>query len=156
MTTKIFNIKSALTARIIYKNISLFLNRLDKSNTLSGGAPQPPFIKIISKVGCKSGSKTRFISISTFSYINLNNSKDLYNYINLCVNNFTKHMDQYSPITPNELYLNYAYINKTEYKNKFKYNKNGDSLYYKFTIFYNIYNRTNVFLTRILKYSLLY
>ena len=31
-------------------------------------------------------------------------------------------MDQYSPITPNELYLNYAYINKTEYKNKFKYN----------------------------------
>ena len=50
MTTKIFNIKSALTARIIYKNISLFLNRLDKSNTLSGGAPQPPFIKIISKV----------------------------------------------------------------------------------------------------------
>ena len=128
MTTKIFNIKSALTARIIYKNISLFLNRLDKSNTLSGGAPQPPFIKIISKVGCKgsgsaaSGTKTRFISISTFSYINLNNSKDLYNYINLCVNNFTKHMDQYSPITPNELYLNYAYINKTEYKNKFKYN----------------------------------
>ena len=75
MTTKIFNIKSALTARIIYKNISLFLNRLDKSNTLSGGAPQPPFIKIISKVGCKgsgsaaSGTKTRFISISTFSYI---------------------------------------------------------------------------------------
>ena len=50
MTTKIFNIKSALTARIIYKNISLFLNQLDKSNTLSGGAPQPPFIKIISKV----------------------------------------------------------------------------------------------------------
>ena len=50
MTTKIFNIKSALTARIIYKNISLFLNRLDKSNTLSDGAPQPPFIKIISKV----------------------------------------------------------------------------------------------------------
>ena len=92
MTTKIFNIKSALTARIIYKNISLFLNRLDKSNTLSGGAPQPPFIKIISKVvgggASKSGSKTRFISISTFSYINLNNSKDLYNYINLCVNNF--------------------------------------------------------------------
>ena len=76
----------------------------------------------------KSGSKTRFISISTFSYINLNNSKDLYNYINLCVaepNNFNKHMGaepQYSPITPNELYLNYAYINKTEYKNKFKYN----------------------------------
>ena len=98
---KIFNIKAgggagatgtALNARIIYKNISLFLNRLDKSNTLSGGAPQPPFIKIISKVvgggASKSGTKTRFISISTFSYINLNNSKDLYNYINLCVNNF--------------------------------------------------------------------
>ena len=31
-------------------------------------------------------------------------------------------MDQYSPITPNELYLNYSYIGKTEYKNKFKYN----------------------------------
>ena len=105
---KIFNIKAgggagatgtALNARIIYKNISLFLNRLDKSNTLSGGAPQPPFIKIISKVvgggASKSGSKTRFISISTFSYINLNNSKDLYNYINLCVaepNNFNKHL----------------------------------------------------------------
>ena len=102
MTTKIFNIKSALTARIIYKNISLFLNQLDKSNTLSGGAPQPPFIKIISKVvgggASKSGGgglKTSFISISTFSYIDLSNSKDLYNYINLCVaepNNFNKHM----------------------------------------------------------------
>ena len=125
---KIFNIKAsgasgtALTARIIYKNLSLFLSRLDKSTAST------QFIKIIRKVGCKgsgsaaSGTKTRFISISTFSYINLNNSKDLYNYINLCVNNFTKHMDQYSPITPNELYLNYAYINKTEYKNKFKYN----------------------------------
>ena len=124
MTTKIFNIKSALNARIIYKNLSLFLNRLDKS-TVSAGSASTQFIKIISKVGCKTGGKTRFISISTFSYINLNNSKDLYNYINLCVaepNNFNKHMDQYSPITPNELYLNYAYINKTEYKNKFKYN----------------------------------
>ena len=58
MTTKIFNIKSALTARIIYKNISLFLNRLDKSNTLSGGAPQPPFIKIISKVVGGGASKS--------------------------------------------------------------------------------------------------
>ena len=103
MTTKIFNIKAsgaALTARIIYKNISLFLNRLDKSNTLSGGAPQPPFIKIISKVGCKSGGgglKTRFISISTFSYINLNNS-------NLCVaepNNFNKHMGGAEPRSHN-------------------------------------------------------
>ena len=128
---KIFNIKAsgasgtALNARIIYKNLSLFLSRLDKSTAST------QFIKIISKVGCKgsgsaaSGTKTRFISISTFSYINLNNSKDLYNYINLCVaepNNFNKHMDQYSPITPNELYLNYSYIGKTEYNNKFKYN----------------------------------
>ena len=38
MTTKIFNIKSALTARIIYKNISLFLNQLDKILCL----PLPP------------------------------------------------------------------------------------------------------------------
>ena len=120
MITKIFNIKSALNARIIYKNISLFLNRLDKSTASASAASQ--FIKIISKVGCKTGEKTRFISISTFSYLDLNNKTDLTNYINLCVNNFNKHMDQYSPITPNELYLNYSYIGKTEYKNKFKYN----------------------------------
>ena len=85
MQTKIFNIKAAgtaLNARIIYKNLSLFLNRLDKSNAAQ------PFIKIISKVGCKSGTKTRFISISTFSYLDLNNKTDLSNYINLCVNNF--------------------------------------------------------------------
>ena len=103
MTTKIFNIKSALTARIIYKNISLFLNRLDKSNTLSAsGTAGRSHVKIISKVvgggASKSGGgglKTSFISISTFSYIDLSNSKDLYNYINLCVaepNNFNKHM----------------------------------------------------------------
>ena len=55
MTTKIFKMKSALTARIIYKNISLFLNRLDKSNTLSA---QPPFIKIISKVVGGGASKS--------------------------------------------------------------------------------------------------
>ena len=103
MITKIFNIKSALNARIIYKNISLFLSRLDKS-TASGSAGSAPtqFIKIISKVvgggASKSGGgglKTSFISISTFSYIDLSNSKDLYNYINLCVaepNNFNKHM----------------------------------------------------------------
>ena len=100
MTTKIFNIKSALTARIIYKNISLFLSRLDKSTASGSAATQ--FIKIISKVvgggASKSGGgglKTSFISISTFSYIDLSNSKDLYNYINLCVaepNNFNKHM----------------------------------------------------------------
>ena len=95
---KIFNIKAsgasgtALNARIIYKNLSLFLSRLDKS-TASGSAPTQ-FIKIISKVGCKgsgsaaSGAKTRFISISTFSYLDLNNKTDLTNYINLCVNNF--------------------------------------------------------------------
>ena len=89
---KIFNIKAsgaALNARIIYKNISLFLSRLDKS-TASGSAGSAPtqFIKIISKVGCKTGDKTRFISISTFSYLDLNNKTDLTNYINLCVNNF--------------------------------------------------------------------
>ena len=89
---KIFNIKAsgasgtALNARIIYKNLSLFLNRLDKS-TVSGSAATQ-FIKIISKVGCKTGDKTRFISISTFSYLDLNNKTDLTNYINLCVNNF--------------------------------------------------------------------
>ena len=89
MTTKIFNIKSALTARIIYKNLSLFLSRLDKSTASGSAATQ--FIKIISKVGCKGstrGEKTRFISISTFSYLDLNNKTDLTNYINLCVNNF--------------------------------------------------------------------
>ena len=57
---KIFNIKAgggagatgtALNARIIYKNISLFLNRLDKSNTLSAsGTAGRSHVKIISKV----------------------------------------------------------------------------------------------------------
>ena len=102
MTTKIFNIKSALTARIIYKNISLFLNQLDKNTLPASGTAGRSHVKIISKVvgggASKSGGgglKTSFISISTFSYIDLSYSKDLYNYINLCVaepNNFNKHM----------------------------------------------------------------
>ena len=108
---KIFNIKAgggagatgtALNARIIYKNISLFLNQLDKNTLPASGTAGRSHVKIISKVvrggASKSGGgglKTSFISISTFSYIDLSNSKDLYNYINLCVaepNNFNKHM----------------------------------------------------------------
>ena len=53
MTTKIFNIKSALTARIIYKNISLFLNRLDKSNSLPPAGRS--HIKIVVKFSYKTG-----------------------------------------------------------------------------------------------------
>ena len=165
MQTKIFNIKAAgtaLNARIIYKNLSLFLNRLDKSNTL---AASQPFIKIISKVGCKSGggtqrSSTRFISISTFSYLDLNNKTDLTNYINLCVNNFNKHMDQYSPITPNELYLNYSYIGKTEYNNKFKYNswapKTVDFTEFDFPLtvdYKSLSNKQNIKTVGITKYT---
>ena len=94
---KIFNIKAsgasgtALNARIIYKNISLFLNRLDKSRGVTPAVRQ--FIKIVVKISYKtgvrsSGGATRFISISKISYLELSNKSDLSNYINLCLNNF--------------------------------------------------------------------
>ena len=58
MTTKIFNIKSALTARIIYKNISLFLNQLDKNTLPASGTAGRSHVKIISKVGGGGASKS--------------------------------------------------------------------------------------------------
>ena len=67
MQIKIFKIKSALTARIIYKNLNNFLNRLDKSRGVTPAVRQ--FIKIVVKISYKtgvrsSGSATRFISIT--------------------------------------------------------------------------------------------
>ena len=59
---KIFNIKAgggqsgagatgtALNARIIYKNISLFLNQLDKNTLPASGTAGRSHVKIISKV----------------------------------------------------------------------------------------------------------
>lgn len=113
MTTKKFNIKSSLTSRLIYTNLNTFFARLDKNLG---------YVKVIAKVGSKQGNKTRFLSISQFSYLDLNNSKDITNYLNLCIRNFNKLIDNYSPISPNDLYLTYSFISKNEYKDKYKFN----------------------------------
>ena len=78
------------------------------------------FIKIVVKISYKtgvrsSGSATRFISISKISYLELSNKSDLSNYINLCLNNFNKHIDKYSPIMPDGLIVEYLFVSKNEY-----------------------------------------
>ena len=64
---KIFNIKAdggagatgtALNARIIYKNISLFLNQLDKNTLPASGTAGRSHVKIISKVVGGGASKS--------------------------------------------------------------------------------------------------